>query len=130
MVVKSQFRLTDDAEVFAAEVRRSRRQFRTPIEKSHENRYLLRFDVSTLWPHVTARSHIHTKDLILTTGVRAPMHWIQTHVGHTYNERVDALAKAATTRQVEDVEVIVTCASLRNIYLAEPCPFGKRNGAI
>lgn len=48
------------------------------------------------------------KDLILSPGVRVHMHWIRAHVGHTYNDRADALAKAATTLQLFEVEVKVT----------------------
>lgn len=48
------------------------------------------------------------KELIKTAGVRVHMHWIRENVGHTYHERADALAKAATARHTVDVEVKVT----------------------
>lgn len=47
-------------------------------------------------------------DLVKQTKVEIHMHWIQAHVEHAYNERMDALAKVATGRQLVDVEVKVT----------------------
>lgn len=36
------------------------------------------------------------------------MHWIRAHVGHSYNEHVDVLAKSATDRQLVNIDVKVT----------------------
>lgn len=64
----------------------------------------------TLRPSVTTQAKAEIKDSIKATEVEVHIHWVQAHMGHTYNERADALAKATTTRQFVHVEVkVIRC---------------------
>lgn len=59
------------------------------------------------------------------------MHWIWTHVGHTFIESADALAKILMGRQFVNVEVKVTSSRARpnEIFMILPCPNDKRGRA-
>lgn len=50
--------------------------------------------------HKTA---VKIKDLVKRTQIRTRLHWVRGHVGHIYNERADALFKAAMPRHSVDV---------------------------
>lgn len=134
IAVESQFPLTNGAEGFAAEVH----AIKEVISDTHErglgelNIYSdSRSTLQALYNLVSRHEAIaEIKDLILTIVVEVYMHWIRAHVGHTYNERANALAKAATTRQILNVEVKVTRRQVMKHQFAVPCPYGRTGGLI
>ena len=53
------------------------------------------------------------KEMVIREGVELHMHWLKAHVGHTYNERADVLAKEATQLGAVDIQLKLTKAQAK-----------------
>lgn len=112
IAVQSQFYFTDGADVFFAEVY----AIKEAIADAHRRVFgelVINSDSKSALQTLNSFMSRHRtidliRDLVRRSEVVVHMHWVRAHDEHTYNERVDALAKVTIIRPEVDVEVKVT----------------------
>lgn len=119
--VATRHRLTDGADVFAAEVHVIKEAIADAKQRDLSDHGIYsdsRSVFETLNYQVSRHRPIsEIKDLVKNSGVEVHMHWVKAQVGHVYNERADELAKAVTNRPVVDVEMETTrCQAKRHLF--------------